>query len=349
VGDRTIATLWDKMALSCRLHTELNGYSVAWSPFHQSLLAVGTAQYFGVIGNGQQLVYDLSPEIHAGGPPRPLAVFNTPDGVYDSCWSELDPNHLLSATGDGTLSLWDIRKQNQIDETAQMPISEFREHTAEVYSIDWNLVGKHNFVSGAWDNTVKLWDPLRLNGPSIRTFAEHTSCVYSTRCSPYHDEMFASSSGDCHVKVWDAHSPKSAVSFKAHDYEVLTMDWNRYNENILLTGSVDRSVRVWDLRSLGSPLYSFVGHEFAVRRVKCSPHSETKFMTASYDMSVCLWDYDRANNESDYSDAIVERYDHHSEFVIGIDFNLFIEDLMASCSWDESVQVWQFGEKPHAR
>eukprot|EP00475_Leptophrys_vorax_P002944 TRINITY_DN1167_c0_g1_i1.p1 TRINITY_DN1167_c0_g1~~TRINITY_DN1167_c0_g1_i1.p1 ORF type:complete len:350 (-),score=63.30 TRINITY_DN1167_c0_g1_i1:46-1062(-) len=338
------------MALSCRLQTELNGYSVAWSPFHQSLLAVGTAQYFGVIGNGQQLVYDVSPDAPANH--QPIAVFHTPDGVYDSCWSELNPNHLLSATGDGALSLWDISRPSSTvmgDEGSKLPVAQWREHTAEVYSIDWNLVGKHAFVSGAWDNTVKLWDALRPNGPSVRTFAEHTSCVYSTRCSPYHDELFASSSGDGHVKIWDAHSPKAANSFKAHDYEVLTMDWNRYNENVVLTGSVDRSVRVWDLRSLGSPLHSLIGHEFAVRRVKCSPHSETKFLTASYDMSVCLWDYDRANNDSDYTDALVERYDHHSEFVVGIDFNLFVEDLYASCSWDETATVWHYGEKPLCR
>jgi len=27
------------------------------------------------------------------------------------------------------------------------------------------------------------------------------------------------------------------------------MDWNKYNENILVTSSVDKSVKVWDIRA----------------------------------------------------------------------------------------------------
>ena len=37
---------------------------------------------------------------------------------------------------------------------------------------------------------------------------------------------------------------------------------------------------------------------------------------------------------------MTERLDHHTEFVVGIDFNMFIEGQVASCSWDESVAVW---------
>jgi peroxin-7 len=32
--------------------------------------------------------------------------------------------------------------------------------------------------------------------------------------------------------------------------------------------------------------------------------------------------------------------------VVGLDFNLFLEGQVASCSWDESVYVWQLGEDP---
>jgi peroxin-7 len=51
------------------------------------------------------------------------------------------------------------------------------------------------------------------------------------------------------------------------------------------------------------------------------------------DMSVLMWDLSRP-------DPLIERLDHHTEFVVGLDFNMFIEGQMASCSWDESVAVW---------
>ena len=90
----------------------------------------------------------------------------------------------------------------------------------------------------------------------------------------------------------------------AHDFEILTCDWNKYNENILVTGSVDKPIRVWVRAALPMSLFAFFfsytltpcltyshprsqdlrapeqelsvlrGHSYAVRRVKCSPHDE---------------------------------------------------------------------------
>lgn len=41
---------------------------------------------------------------------------------------------------------------------------------------------------------------------------------------------------------------------RAHDMEVLTLDWNKYMENVVFTGSVDRSIKMWDLRNPGRPM-----------------------------------------------------------------------------------------------
>eukprot|EP00456_Euglypha_rotunda_P000677 TRINITY_DN101154_c0_g1_i2.p1 TRINITY_DN101154_c0_g1~~TRINITY_DN101154_c0_g1_i2.p1 ORF type:complete len:107 (+),score=5.84 TRINITY_DN101154_c0_g1_i2:33-323(+) len=55
-------------------------------------------------------------------------------------------------------------------------------------------------------------------------------------------------------------------------------------------------------------------------------------------MSVIAWD-------SGSSESITQKYDHHSEFVLGLDFNIFRENLIASCSWDETVSVFSLAEK----
>jgi hypothetical protein len=41
-------------------------------------------------------------------------------------------------------------------------------------------------------------------------------------------------------------------------------------------------------------------------------------------MSLALWDISQDN-------PLIRRFDHHTEFVVGLDFNLFIEGQMASC------------------
>jgi hypothetical protein len=33
-------------------------------------------------------------------------------------------------------------------------------------------------------------------------------------------------------------------------------------------------------------------------------------------------------------DALMAKYEHHTEFVLGLDFNLFVDGLIATCSWD---------------
>ena len=50
-------------------------------------------------------------------------------------------------------------------------------------------------------------------------------------------------------------------------------------------------------------------------------------------MSVKLWDLENNLKSS------VERIDCHTEFVLGIDFSLFNNNLLATCGWDEMVYV----------
>jgi peroxin-7 len=52
------------------------------------------------------------------------------------------------------------------------------------------------------------------------------------------------------------------------------------------------------------------------------------------DMSVILWDL-----QPSLVDPLVRRFEHHSEFVVGLDFNLFVEGQLATCSWDETVDI----------
>ena len=64
------------------------------------------------------------------------------------------------------------------------------------------------------------------------------------------------------------------------------MDWNKYQENMIITGSTDKSIKVWDLRRSDHELLCLRGHEYAVRRVKCSPHDGNIIASASYDMTM---------------------------------------------------------------
>ena len=40
------------------------------------------------------------------------------------------------------------------------------------------------------------------------------------------------------------------------------------------------------------------------------------------------------------------RSEHHSEFVVGLDFNLFVPGQVATCSWDGFVAVFDVRQGP---
>ena len=57
-------------------------------------------------------------------------------------------------------------------------------------------------------------------------------------------------------------------------------------------------------------------------------------------MSVNVWNIE--NPEA----PLMNRFEHHTEFVVGLDCNLFVEKQIATCSWDKKTSVFNFDENP---
>ncbi|CAG8594985.1 23022_t:CDS:2 [Cetraspora pellucida] len=306
-----------------RFRTEgYNGYSLQFSPFIESKISCATAANFGLVGNGRLFI------LNAGVGPNGVQIeriYDTKDGLFDCSWSEVNENQVVTACGDGSIMLWDTTLMD-------FPIKKWKEHQREVFSVHWNLIKKDSFVSGSWDSAIKLWRPEV--SQSLSTFSEHTACIYSTIWSPHNPDIFGSASGDSTFKIWDVKVPRSAQTIRAHNSEILSLDWNKYQENVIVTGgSVDRMLKVWDLRFLDREITCLRGHRYAIRRVKCSPHDGNIIASASYDMTMRLWN-------TTLTDPLVEMHDAHTEFVLGVDFNLYIEGQISTCAWDEHVHIW---------
>ena len=96
----------------------------AWSPFFDNRLAIATAANYGLVGNGKLQVASL-----VGGGTVPvrgqidkwyvknwytsnnvltLTSFDTQDALFDLAWSESHENQIVTASGDGSIRLWDI-------------------------------------------------------------------------------------------------------------------------------------------------------------------------------------------------------------------------------------------------
>lgn len=105
------------------------------------------------------------------------------DGLYDCRWSESNENVLVSASGDGSIKVWDVALPPEAN-----PIFSCEEHQHEVYSLSWNPNQRSVFLSGSWDDAIKLWNQEHLPR-SVQTFTGHTYCVYTVEWSPMHAEV----------------------------------------------------------------------------------------------------------------------------------------------------------------
>jgi len=342
--------------------TGFNPYAVKYSPYYDSRLAVAASANYGIVGNGRLFCLGLS----AQGVLLEKA-YDTNDALYDLAWSEINENQVAVSTGDGSIKLFDL----QVD---QFPVMNFHEHKREAFSVAWNPVTKDTFISSSWDGTVKLWSPTR--NESLKTLPVGC-CTYSTQFSPTNPSIISAVSSDSHLRIYDLRTP---VSAKYHlvtvvpvhappasnsvagaglprlsngqtfagsvPTEILTHDWNKYNETVVATAGVDCAIRTFDVRNpTGGPLAVMSGHQYAVRRLAWSPHASDVLVSASYDMTVRVWT-DGSTMPMQEPGVIrtgqqLGLMNRHTEFATGVDWCLFGQGgWVASVGWDSRVLCW---------
>ncbi|PFH51782.1 hypothetical protein AMATHDRAFT_74676 [Amanita thiersii Skay4041] len=328
-------------------------YSLAWSPFHTTRLALASSANYGLVGNGRLHLVTVSQRPDGT---HNLAVdryYETQDGLYDVTWSEVHENQLVTASGDGSIKLWDIMLKD-------LPIRAWQEHSREVFSVNWSNIKKDVFVSSSWEGTVKLWTPDRPR--SILTLQAHHSCVYQALFSPHHPDLIATCSTDGTMKIFDIREPSyvtgpntnsfthpmtaAALTVPVSPTEVLSIDWNKYRSHVLASGGVDKMAKVWDCRMVrpgevnkvgGVCETQLLGHEYAVRKLQWSPHRADVLATASYDMTCRIWSTAGVSDRP----QLMYIHDPHTEFVVGCSWSLYEEGVLASCGWDSRLNVFR--------
>ncbi|KXJ92239.1 WD domain-containing protein [Microdochium bolleyi] len=337
-----------------------NPYAVKYSPYYDSRIAVASAANYGIVGNGRLFCLALGPQ-----GVRIEKTFDTNDAQYDVAWSEINENQLLAACGDGSIKLYDVNVND-------FPVMNFHEHKRETFSVAWSPVTKDTFASSSWDGTVKIWSPQRKD--SIRTLPVG-NCTYSTSYCPSNPNIISAVSSDSFLRIFDLRTPVSAqyhltTKIPVHQLppvplpqglgpggpppampaEILTHDWNKYNDTVIATGGVDRAIRIFDIRNPNAgPASLLMGHEYAVRRLAWSPHASDILVSTSYDMTVRLWTDgstmaptpEQQGQSPIRAGVQLGLMNRHTEFVMGVDWCLFgVGGWVATVGWDEKLLLW---------
>lgn len=76
----------------------------------------------------------------------------------------------------------------------------------------------------------------------------------------------------------------------------MAVDYSPWDENLMITGSADTTVAVWDIRNTKIKLFSLKSHKDEVTQVKFSGQQSNLLSSSSNDRRVIVWDLARCGD-----------------------------------------------------
>ncbi|KAJ8723945.1 hypothetical protein PYW07_007925 [Mythimna separata] len=149
-------------------------------------------------------------------------------------------------------------------EVLRTPLTELGSHQGVVVAADW-LTGGDHVITASWDRTANLYDVE--TGECLQVLTGHDHEL--THASAHHaSRLVVTASRDTTFRLWDFREPIHSVSvFQGHTESVTSAVFTR--EDKVVSGSDDRSVKVWDVRNMRSALAT-IRSDSSVNRVGVS-------------------------------------------------------------------------------
>ena len=196
----------------------------------------------------------------------PIRSFSLPNAIFAIAFSEQHSNMIAAVTGDGVFRLYDFNTP------AETPLINVKMSGKELNSLSCNHFIPSLFLSAGVDRKIYLLDVVAQKVDLVSN-NEHRASIAQVSWHPTKKSAFASCSADGKVLLFDLSAKGNKCQMAIQESrDILAFDFNKYNET-LVTGSVDNSVKVYDLRQPSIPLFVLAGHKYGVKKVKFSPFS----------------------------------------------------------------------------
>jgi len=138
-------------------------------------------------------------------------------------------------------------------------------------------------------NTLSV--PLTATVPEKPKFkiAAHNQEALAVKYDNFGNSL-ATCGGDNLLKVWDPSTGKEICRFKDFTKPVTCLDYN-LDGNLICAGSVDKTIRVFDLKAQRSK-HCFTGHGDTINSISALLRS-ARIVSGASDRTIKLWDYEK--------------------------------------------------------
>uniref|UniRef100_A0A1D1XY32 methylated diphthine methylhydrolase n=1 Tax=Anthurium amnicola TaxID=1678845 RepID=A0A1D1XY32_9ARAE len=271
-------------------------------------------------------------------------------GIFDIKWSpsgaKTDPL-LAQADAHGCLSIHSLKPSQ--DHGAAVLREAFKEKVSPsmCLCLDWNPSATCLSV-GLSDGSISLVSIGDTQLQLLQSWEAHEYEVWAASFDVHQPLLLYTGSDDCCFSCWDLRQSPSKLVFrnaKSHKMGVCSIAKCPSNSNMLLTGSYDEFLRVWDLRAPSKPLDErSVCLGGGVWRIKHHPDIPGLVLAA------CMHNGFAVVKVTEESAVVVENYRKHESLAYGADWRKggFCNpdgsrggSLVATCSfYDRLLRIW---------
>lgn len=179
----------------------------------------------------------------------------------------------------GSLHLYTIGQESSVD---------YKFHTSEGYCLEW--VSETQFISGANDSQIALWDISSSNAP-LRQFNTHSAVINDLSYSKPTRVLFGSVADDFSTQIHDLRDAENSPAIKITERHMQNaFQFHPEISHLFATGGKDNVVNIYDARSTKAPLRQLFGHNDLVFGLRWDTFDPLQLYSWGLDKRVISWD-----------------------------------------------------------
>ncbi|KAM0673020.1 hypothetical protein GVAV_003511 [Gurleya vavrai] len=271
------------------------------------------------------------------------------DEINRTRYSPFSPNVVASRSDKPDIHIFDTtrHKSKSQKEDNVLPDLILKGHQSGGYGLSWSVTKNGYLLSSGEDSLLCVFD-VNSKDTCINEFSKHEGVIGDCCFSFFNENNFVSVGDDRRIVFYDLRQSDTRIREEAHKGDIYCVRYHPIEEYLLVTGSKDGRVKVWDERKLEKELYSFdCGTEDEILQVEWSPHFSNLVASSGNNRRVCVWDTSRVGMElseeekQDGPPELLFMHGGHTNTVCDFSWNPLEPYEIASVAEDNIIQIWQ--------